>query len=63
VVVKWAFFPLGRPWRTCCGETFELLVASPLDEVLAVTRVFRYLLLGLIPAVLAMASLAQLPHI
>ena len=34
-----------------------------LDEVLAVTRVFRYLLLGLIPAVLAMASLAQLPHI
>ena len=53
----------GRRFRTavsslaCGGETFELLVASPLDEVLAVTRVFRYLLLGLIPAVLVLASL------
>jgi heavy metal sensor kinase len=53
----------GRRFRTtasplaCGGETFELLLASPLDEVLAVTRVFRYLLLGLIPAVLVLASL------
>jgi heavy metal sensor kinase len=39
------------------GETYKLLAASPLEEVLGVMRVFRYLLLGLIPAVLAVASL------
>jgi heavy metal sensor kinase len=39
------------------GETYQLLAAGPLEEVLGVARVFRYVLLGLIPAVLAVASL------
>jgi heavy metal sensor kinase len=42
---------------TSGGEMFQLRVAIPLGEVEAVTRVFRYVLLGLIPAVLALASL------
>jgi heavy metal sensor kinase len=42
---------------TSGGEMFQLRVAIPLSEVEAVTRVFRYVLLGLIPAVLALASL------
>ncbi|HMD70944.1 MAG TPA: ATP-binding protein [Bryobacteraceae bacterium] len=39
------------------GETYQLVAAIPLEEVLGVTRVFRYVLLGLIPAVLVVASL------
>ena len=39
------------------GERYQLLIANPLGEVEAVTRVFRYLLLTLIPAVLVVASL------
>jgi heavy metal sensor kinase len=39
------------------GERYRVLAASPLDEVWAVMGVFRYLLLLMAPAVLAMASL------
>jgi heavy metal sensor kinase len=51
----------GKPFRIVtgrldsAGETFDLLVAAPLDEALAVMRDFRNLLFLLIPAVLALA--------
>jgi heavy metal sensor kinase len=53
----------GKPFRVvtghleCAGETYDVLVANSLDEVLSVMRVFRNLLYLMIPAVLALASL------
>jgi heavy metal sensor kinase len=39
------------------GDRYQLLVASPLEEVLGAMRALGFVLLGLIPAVLAVASL------
>jgi len=63
VPVFWTVHRDGNPFRIlmeridCKSRSFDLLVASPLDEVQAALRNFRRLLLMMIPGVLAAACL------